>query len=496
MVKRVVYGLAFLGAIAIAAPPFVKLVTNQSVVISDISVPSALDDRGLGGAVISQRILDHLQEVVTGTGSRKGESAVTGSSIASQLPEIQLPVGGLSLGGLVTQVRAFLGYRDTTISGEIVTATVGDSDKDTLSTYTLRLRMGSQGVIYNSPKASDNVDSLIEDAAMEIMHRFDPINLGFYHYKKKDYANAYRMTETAIANDTPGDDGWAFNMRGLIQRDQRHYPEAIAQFREAIRREPAFVYAYSNLSQTLRMSGQFDEAAQAARKVIELAPKERQGYTNLALVLIEQGKGDEAVELMNKAVAAEPRSHHSHFDLGVILQRLKRLDASAAAFRKSAEVKPDFADAYMHLSNVLHLTGNYPEALALAQKAADLDPKSPMPWNLLGLYALERKDYPHAAASFRKATAIDKVFVEGYGNLGIALSGEKKYPDAIAAFRKAAEFDPTNADILVHWAEALEAHGDAAGAIDSYRKAIVLDPKAADALNVRIARLSQGRARH
>ena len=66
---------------------------------------------------------------------------------------------------------------------------------------------------------------------------------------------------------------------------------------EAIRREPKFVYAYNNLSQTLRLMGQLDEAAEMARKAIELAPKGREGYSNLALVLIEQGKGDEALNV-------------------------------------------------------------------------------------------------------------------------------------------------------------------------------------------------------
>lgn len=523
--KTLAFSLTILAAIGVAVPMIAKMVTTKGVIISDISVPSSLEDRGMSGTVIAQRILDHLHEI--SAGSKKQQSAITGSEDQSQLPDIQLPLGGLDLNSLLSQVRGFLGYKDTKITGEITTDQQGDSDKGTPSTYLLRLRMAGHGMIYHSPKASDNVDSLIDDAAVEIMHRFDPINLGFFLYKKKDYVNAFRMTETAIANGAPGDDGWAFNMRGMIQRDQRHYPEAVAQFREAIRREPKFVYAYNNLSQTLRLMGQLDEAAEVAGKAIELAPKGREGYSNLALVLIEQGKGDEAVALMQKAIAAEPHNHHAHFDLGVILHKMKKMDAAAVSLQKAAEIKPDQADIYLKLSDVLHITGKYSEARALAQKAANLDPKSPMPWNLLGLYALDRKDYPHAVANFRKAVGIDKVFVDGYVNLGVALTAEKKYADAIAAFRKAADLDTTNAEILVHWSDTLEvsgkskeaaqkvaeavalsrhpasvyqhhgrvqeARGDLAGAIDSYRKAAAADPKLAVILNAEIAKLEQAK---
>jgi tetratricopeptide (TPR) repeat protein len=526
-IKTLAFSLTILAAIGVAVPMLAKMVTTKGVIISDISVPSSLEDRGMSGTVVAQRILDHLHEI--SAGSKKEQSAITGSEDQSQLPDIQLPVGGgLDLNSLLSQVRNFLGYKDTKITGEITTDQIGDDDKGTPSTYLLRLRMAGQGMIYQSTKASDQVDSLIDEAAIEIMHRFDPINLGFYLYKKKDYVNAFRMTETAIANGAKGDDGWAFNMRGMIQRDQRHYPEAVAQFREAIRREPNFVYAYNNLSQTLRLMGQLDEAAEVARKAIELAPKGREGYSNLALVLIEQDKGDEAVALMQKAIAADPHNHHVHLDLGVILHKMKKMDAAAASLQKAAEIKPDHADIYVTLSGVLHVTGKYDEARALAQKAANLDPKSPMPWNLLGIYALERKDYPHAVTNFNKAVGIDKVFVDGYVNLGMALSSEKKYADAIAAFHKAADLDKTNADILVRWSDTLEvsgkskeaaekfvaavavsrnpasvyqhhgrmqeARGDFDGAVESYRKALAADPKLAGVLKGEITRVEQAKA--
>lgn len=440
-VKRVAFNVVIIAAIAVGVPVFVKVVTTRSVVISDIAVPSAASDRGLTRDVIARRILDQLHEIRIDARAKKEQEAITGSSTVSQLPDIQLPVGGINLGSAISQIRHFLGYADTKISGEIVTEPAGD-DKGNAPTYTLRLRMAGHGVVYHSATPSANIDSLIDEAAIEVMHRFDPINLGYYLYRKQDYANAYRMTETALANDSPGDDGWAFNMRGLILRDQGHCRDAIAQFREAIRREPTFAVAYDNLSQVLRLTGDLEAAAKVAAQSIALAPKNRRGYSNLALVFVDQGKLAEALELMQKAVQEEPRNSRAHFDLGVVLHTLERFDDAAAAFRKSAEIEPDYAAAYSNLSVVLHRAGKYEDARAEAQKAADVNPRSPVPWNLLGLYALDRKDYPHAVTNFQKAITLDKAFVEGYVNLGIALAEEKKFAASTAAFQKAAQLRP------------------------------------------------------
>ena len=474
--RRVAFNIITIAAIAVSVPVFVKLVTFRGVVIDDIAVPTAVSDRGLTSDVISRRIRDRLHEMNVDAKAKKEQAAVTGSSIESQLPDIQLPGGWINLSSAISQIRHFLGYVDTKISGEIIVEPAGD-DKRNAPTYSLRLRMPGYGVLYRSVNPSASIDALIDAAAIEVMHRFDPINLGYYLYRNKDYANAYRMTETALANDSPDDEGWAFNMRGLILREQRQCPEAISQFRIAIRRAPKFAVAYYHLAETLRLTGDLEGAAAVAAQSIELAPKNLRGHANLALVYLDQGKTADALDLLQKAVQADPRNAQGHFDLGVLLRKLNRLDDAAAAFGRAAEIQPDFFYAYTNLSTMLYLAGKYDEARAKAQEAADTSPNSAVPWNLLGLYALEHNDYPGAVTHFRKATTLDKAFVEGHINLGIALTKEKKFADATAAFQKAAQLHPRDASVLMRWADALEAQGRRSQALDKRRQANAIAPK-------------------
>jgi len=117
----------------------VKVVTTQSVVISEITVPAAASDRGLTGDAVARRVLDHLKEITIDARAKKEQEAVNGTTLESQLPDIQLPVGGINLSSAISQIRHFLGYADTKISGEVITESAGD-DKGNAPTYTLRLR--------------------------------------------------------------------------------------------------------------------------------------------------------------------------------------------------------------------------------------------------------------------------------------------------------------------------------------------------------------------
>jgi len=79
--KRVAFNVVIIAAIAVGVPVFVKLVTTRGVVINDITVPSAVADRGLTSDVISRRILDQLHEMKMNAGSKKEQEAIFEDSL-------------------------------------------------------------------------------------------------------------------------------------------------------------------------------------------------------------------------------------------------------------------------------------------------------------------------------------------------------------------------------------------------------------------------------
>jgi len=84
--KRVAFNVVIIAAIAVGVPVFVKLVTTRGVVINDITVPSAVADRGLTSDVISRRILDQLHEIKIDARAKKEQEAITGTSTSWSKP--------------------------------------------------------------------------------------------------------------------------------------------------------------------------------------------------------------------------------------------------------------------------------------------------------------------------------------------------------------------------------------------------------------------------
>ena len=70
--------------------------------------------------------------------------------------------------------------------------------------------------------------------------------------------------------------------------------EAIVEYREAVRLDPASAPYRNNLGIALTKAGRIDEAIAQLRAAIERAPDYRDAHYNLGVALQEEGRGDEA----------------------------------------------------------------------------------------------------------------------------------------------------------------------------------------------------------
>ena len=269
-----------------------KLAAKTSFVVKDISVPASLQEQGITGNVIAQQILDHISEVNASAGSRKQKAEISGLDFQSKMPTINLPVGGLNIGTIVSEVRHLLGYTETTITGEVFIEEPKDAEQP--AKYGLRLRIAGEGPIYKSEAPEPDVQRLIAASAERIMHKFDPINLGYFYYRQKDYDKAEETADFALASANAENYPWAYTMRGLIARDQGKYGEAARNFHQVVTLDPKFGMGYVNLSGILRLDSragrrrdrraQSDRAdAQAARRLCRAracAPRTRRARSS------------------------------------------------------------------------------------------------------------------------------------------------------------------------------------------------------------------------
>jgi tetratricopeptide (TPR) repeat protein len=107
-----------------------------------------------------------------------------------------------------------------------------------------------------------------------------------------------------------------------VLKKQGRFPEAVREFREALRLNPDLAAAHYNLGNAFMMQRSLGEAERAYREAVRLKPDYAEAFSNLGLVLDQQGRRKEARPFWERALKLEKRPER----LGYIQKRLAEPD--------------------------------------------------------------------------------------------------------------------------------------------------------------------------
>src|SRR5260370_15245127 len=119
----------------------------------------------------------------------------------------------------------------------------------------------------------------------------------------------------------------AFRCVAEAQRyaDKNEMLKAFAKLEEAVRIDPEYRDAHTNLGVAYARTGHVEEAMQHFRRALEIGPPDVIVYSNLSWSLLVQRQFSEAEEFGRKAIALDAHNVRAHFVLG-----------SAIAFRPNS----------------------------------------------------------------------------------------------------------------------------------------------------------------
>src|SRR5262249_36248069 len=257
---------------------------TQDTVIDTISVPKDLEADGYTPATMSQRIMDAVTQInrdatltkrigifrlseldpldpdsadykSPGRGhSWDSEPAFTLTS-DNLSKKYDISVGGVSLTPVILYLRERAGLSDTRISGEITVEQPPPSKK-----FSIRLRISGRGHVQYEAEATDKLETLVEQAALKLVERLEPLDAAYYSYHKRDFDNALRIIRAYLADQAKKERQWALNLLGLIEHSrnrsddalaEKGYNEAITVFEKLRASDPEFAPALYNLSYVL-----------------------------------------------------------------------------------------------------------------------------------------------------------------------------------------------------------------------------------------------------
>lgn len=467
--KSIAVNLLMIGATLLALPVSYKIIARNALTINEFTVPSGVEGRGMSGKVLAQRLHDEIFAASRFTSRQIETQGATPVALEQKLPKIDLPVEGLNLALLVPQLRSLFGFRDASISGELIVEQQADNGRP--EKYSLRLRAPGEGAIYRSETPSDNVDHLLRDAAIVILQREDPIVAAYYYLFRRDFKAARRMADIASVSANPNTQLLATHVKGLIARGLNEWSEAATHFRAVIKINPDFKAGYSNLASAARRLD-INEADAVVSTMIARFPDYWLGHFNLALVRLVQRRIPEGVEAMAKAAALAPRDPEMHFQRQFFLRAMRQNEDAIAALQLAQDLNPTAIHYLEEMVRLQRELGKLTEALNAAVRITFIEPSNPLGFAIVARVLLDSNDFDRAEEAIGKALAIEPEFAPALAERGRLHMMRENWREAESTLILAERSDPRLSETWEYWGDLLTLRKNETEAIAALRKSV------------------------
>jgi tetratricopeptide (TPR) repeat protein len=254
------------------------------------------------------------------------------------------------------------------------------------------------------------------------------------------------------------------------------YEAAIADYSQAIRRDPENAAAYNNRGRAYADTGDYDKAITDLNQAIRLDPKYADAYTNRGLVYNDRKDRDRAIADYSQAIRLDPALWRAYNNRGNAYDNKGDHDRAIADYDQAIRLDPEYAVAYTNRGVAYYNKKNYDRAIADFDQAIRLDPEYAVAYNNRGIAYNSKEDYDRAIADYSQAIRLDPEYARAYGGRGNLYSGKGDYDRAIADFNQAIRLDPNYAWAYGGRGVAYNQKGQKNMAIQDLEKAIQLDP--------------------
>ncbi len=249
---------------------------------------------------------------------------------------------------------------------------------------------------------------------------------------------------------------------GTILESCGQTKDAESEYNEALKANPGYGPALSNLGNLYYKQGNIQTARQWFEKAIAADPTHNApAYNNLAVIIYNQARetGDtagykDAVSKLRRALAIDSDSVAAYALLAQIYYATaendkSKLDLAALVCKQAKETKlgDKFAPIYNTLGLINLRKKNVTGALKEFKTAVELDPKFVEAHLNIGAISLSSRQYDVAEKSFQAVLALQPANLDATIGMGVAQRGLRKFDDAEKWYRKATELDGKNCSI-------------------------------------------------
>ncbi len=329
------------------------------------------------------------------------------------------------------------------VSGDLVRVTVSLADARTQRIKGFRQITTSAG---DSLKLEDDLAATVAELLQVVL----PVN--------------DRKAIRSAGSGEPGAQDYYLRGRGYLQAAElsagARADSAIAEFQEALRRDPQFAAARAGLSDAeLAQFAATKDTQWITRAETDAADALRLGgrtvETLMSLAAIDRAKGRfaESASLLQEALRADQRSAGVWKALAQTYEALKSPARAEDAYQNAIAIQPGDPTAHQDLGLFFYKLGRYAEAERRYERARELAPDSYTAWFRLGAVYAQTGRASEAEAAYKRSISL-KPNGFSYNNLAALYFDQERYAEAVPNAEKAVEMGPVNLGMLSNLARA------------------------------------------
>jgi serine/threonine-protein kinase len=240
---------------------------------------------------------------------------------------------------------------------------------------------------------------------------------------------------------------------GILYTETDRFEEAVKEFEQALRCDPAKSDALLELAFTYEKFGKQDKAEEIYKKTIDLKPNYWNAYSSLGGFYHDKGRIEEAEKMFLRSTELMTENISDYNSLMAVYYLMDQNESAEAMFEKSIAIKPN-AEAYSNMGTLYFFKQRYADALNMYKGAIDLG-----------------EDLGESEVIIRLNLADSYRYTPG--NQQKALEA---YRRAIQLAQKNLESDPQDADVLSYLAICYAKSGDSKNALAKISEARRLAP--------------------
>ena len=222
---------------------------------------------------------------------------------------------------------------------------------------------------------------------------------------------------------------------------RKAHAEDLSAYTKMLREDPGNPLRHDAVASLFLDGGRLDEAIAEFRQSLRLNPASAPTQYNLGFALSARGRRDEAITAFQEALRIDPDYAQAHNNLGALLQLSGQEDAAIDHYRRAAALRPDNVESHTNLGHLLAVRGRAAEAAAqfseaLALRGDNVQALAGLAWIRAtaadpslrdATQALRLAEHADEASRHQDVTAIDA--------LAAAYAAAGRYDDALRVAR-------------------------------------------------------------